>query len=70
MNTGPMPEICGNAGIYARPFDGKDLARAIEKALELTPQARKKLCRRAEKFSWLKAMKDHRKIFAAALNDN
>lgn len=69
MNTGPMPEICGNAGIYARPFDGKDLARAIKRSLAITPNERRQLHQRAKKFSWQNAMKRHRETFFSALDD-
>ncbi len=68
MNTGPMPEICGEAGLYARPFDASSLASAMKMATQLDRNAvREKLMKRAAEFTWEKSMKQHARIFANAL---
>jgi len=65
MNTGPMPEICGETGIYAEPFNAKSLAEAMRKAVELDrQQIKKKLVERASLFTWEKSMQEHARIFA------
>lgn len=65
MNTGPMPEICGEVGIYAEPFNSRSLAAAMRKAVELDrQQIKKKLIERAAAFTWEKSMKEHARIFA------
>lgn len=65
MNTGPMPEICGEVGIYAEPFSADELATAMQRATEIDRnKLREKLVARAAEFTWEKAMQDHARIFA------
>ncbi len=69
MNTGPMPEICGETGIYAGPFAADKLAVAMQQALKLDRKGlREKLLRRAAEFTWEKAMQAHARIFSEMTN--
>jgi glycosyltransferase involved in cell wall biosynthesis len=63
MKIGPMPEICEKGGIYAQPFAGKDLARAMRQALHLTASQKAAAQKRAAEFTWKKAMQAHKEIF-------
>ena len=63
MNTGPMPEICGQTGFFAEPFSGKSLAKAMRSALNAESHVRRDAVARAAEFSWEKAMQRHRQIF-------
>jgi glycosyltransferase involved in cell wall biosynthesis len=64
MNTGPMPEICGEAGYFARPFDGKALADAMQNALKNSGSKSEAAKKRAAEFTWQKAMQRHKEIFS------
>ncbi|HMM61875.1 MAG TPA: hypothetical protein PKC25_17290, partial [Candidatus Rifleibacterium sp.] len=69
MNTGPMPEICGETGIYAEPFAADKLAAAMQQALKLDRNGlRKKLLERAAEFTWEKSMQAHAHIFSEMAN--
>lgn len=69
MNIGPMKEICGEAGYYAKPFDGKSLAIAMREAMdEKNIETKKKAAqKRAAEFTWERAMQDHVKVFRSML---
>lgn len=67
MQTGPMPEICGETGFYAEPFNGASLAAAMKNALEADCTVLKPmLLKRAAEFSWDTAMRQHTRIFIDA----
>lgn len=69
MDIGPMKEICGEAGYYAKPFDGKSLAIAMREAMdEKNIETKKKAAqKRAAEFTWERAMQDHVKVFRSML---
>lgn len=65
FNTGPMPEICQEAGLYASPFDSQSLATTIAKVISGDQQQIKKLAiARASEFTWEKAMQRHAQILS------
>lgn len=65
MDIGPMPEICGEAGYFAKPFDGKSLAKAMRRSIESPDKLEKRefAKKRAKEFTWAKAIEDHVKVF-------
>jgi len=54
MQTGPMPDICGEAAFYSKPFDGISLGEAMAKCSETSQNRRaKEMCLlRAQYFTW------------------
>ncbi|GAB4267451.1 MAG: glycosyltransferase family 1 protein [Candidatus Rifleibacteriota bacterium] len=67
MDIGPMPEIAGEVGFFARPFDGKSLAEQMKKALLEGQQKKSLAIARARLFTWNKSMKSHKEIFMKVL---
>jgi glycosyltransferase involved in cell wall biosynthesis len=69
MNTGPMPEICGPAGLYARPRDGGDLARVIRRFLQgqESPHLRQMALERVRAFTWHASIDRHLQVFRSTL---
>ncbi|MFZ5949766.1 MAG: glycosyltransferase family 4 protein [Candidatus Rifleibacteriota bacterium] len=63
MQIGPMPEICGDTGFYARPFSGKSLAVAMKQASAASSAHRARAIAKAAEFTWEKAMNRHLEIF-------
>lgn len=63
FDTGPMPEICGNAAIYAKPLDSASLAVAMRRVLDVgRSKLRAASIERAAHFTWEKAMREHARI--------
>lgn len=63
MRIGPMPEICGDSGFYARPFDGGSLALAMRSAMTAGKDARRRAIDRAATFTWRESLACHRDFF-------
>jgi len=63
MNTGPMPEICSDAGFYAKPFNAASLADAMHRAqiCDRSELSRRGIARAAG-FTWEKAMQRHAEV--------
>uniref|UniRef100_A0A7V5XFI1 Glycosyltransferase family 1 protein n=1 Tax=Thermodesulfobacterium geofontis TaxID=1295609 RepID=A0A7V5XFI1_9BACT len=60
-DTGGLPEVCGDAGIYCNPQDPYDIARAIYEVIsskELRGSLIKKGLERANLFSWEKTARE------------
>ena len=58
MKIGPMPEIVGNAGWYARPFDGASLKDAMRLAWHHSSSGdkKRKALARSKEFGWERSL--------------
>ena len=70
-NTGPMPEVAGNAGIYFDPAASDELQQVLEDVLFDDTLLREKVrlgLKRAAEFSWEKAAKETMDIYRSLVN--
>lgn len=65
MKTVTLPEFSAIPELLVEPFNGKALAEAMEKAIELRKDKNlsQNLSKYAQQFTWEKAMEKHRDIF-------
>ena len=65
-NATSLPEVCGNAALYANPLDVDDVAEKIEAVLKdsaLAGKMQEKGLARAVQFSWKKCVEEHIAFF-------
>lgn len=61
-NAGSLPEIVGDAGVVVDPYQPKEIAKGIEKAIENKEELVEKGLKQAKKFSWEKCAKKTIKV--------
>ncbi|MEO5364874.1 MAG: glycosyltransferase family 4 protein [Magnetococcus sp. WYHC-3] len=70
-NTGPMPEICGDASLYCDPLSVDDMADKMVTLVtdqDLRATLRERGLRRARQFDWAVCIEQTRSVFAELLN--
>jgi glycosyltransferase involved in cell wall biosynthesis len=71
-NTSAMPEVAGDAAIYADPFDVDSIESAISEVItnyELQKSLKERGLNRTKEFSWIKSSEKLLKIYNDVVNN-